>query len=106
MDRTRREIHSLFKSAPKTATLIDRDGHEQEVPVETLRPGMRLLIKPGAQFPLDGEIAKGSTASDESNLTGEAAPVEKSVGDAVLAGTLNLWGAVEVTATRRAAESA
>jgi Cd2+/Zn2+-exporting ATPase len=105
MDRTRREIHSLFKSAPKTATLIDKDGHEQEVPVEKLRPGMTLLIKPGAQFPVDGEITKGATASDESNLTGEATPVEKKMGDAVLAGTLNLWGAVEVAVTRRAAES-
>ena len=106
MDRTRREIHSLFKSAPKTATLVDRNGQEQEVAVEKLRPGMRLLIKPGAQFPVDGEIAKGETASDESNLTGEATPVEKNLGDAVLAGTLNLWGAVEVTVTRPAAESA
>ena len=106
MDRTRREIHSLFKSAPKTATLVDKDGHETEVPVERLRPGMRLLIRPGAQFAVDGEIAKGATASDESNLTGEATPVEKNLGDTVLAGTLNLWGAVEVTVTRRAAESA
>ena len=106
MDRSRREIHSLFKSAPKTATLIDTHGREQEVPVEKLRPGSRLLIKPGSQFPVDGEIAKGATATDESNLTGEATPVEKNLGDAVLAGTLNLWGAVEVTVTRRAAESA
>lgn len=106
MDRTRREIHSLFKSAPKTATLIDQDGHEEEVAVEKLRPGMRLLIKPGAQFPVDAEIARGATAADESNLTGEATPVEKGLGDGVLAGTLNLWGAVQVTVTRRAAESA
>ncbi len=106
MDRTRREIHSLFKAAPKTATLIDRDGRETEVPVEKLRPGLRLLIKPGALFPVDGEIVKGATASDESNLTGEATPVEKKVGDAVLAGTINLWGAVEATVTRPAAESA
>ena len=106
MDRSRREIHSLFKSAPKTATLMGRDGQEREVPVEQLRLGMRLLIKPGAQFPVDGEVAKGATACDESNLTGEAVPVQKNRGDAVLAGTLNLWGAVEVTVTRRAAESA
>ena len=66
---------------------------------------MRLLIKPGAQFPVDAEIAKGSTAADESNLTGEATPVEKTVGDTALAGTINLWGAVEVVVTRPAAES-
>ena len=80
-------------------------GHESELPVERLRPGMRLLIKPGAQFPVDAEIAKGQTASDESNLTGEATPVDKAVGDTVLAGTLNLWGAVEVTVTRGVGES-
>ena len=54
---------------------------------------------------MDGEILKGATAADESNLTGEAAPVEKSVGDTVLAGTINLWGAVEVGVLRPAAES-
>ncbi|HWF20444.1 MAG TPA: cation-translocating P-type ATPase, partial [Verrucomicrobiae bacterium] len=81
-------------------------GHESEVAVERLRPGMRLLIKPGAQFPVDGEIAKGKTESDESNLTGESVPVAKAVGDTVLAGTLNLWGAVEVMVTRAATESA
>jgi Cd2+/Zn2+-exporting ATPase len=106
MDRTRREIHSLFKSAPKTATWIDAEGHEQEVPVQRLKPGMRLLIKPGAQFPVDGEIVKGATASDDSPPTGDPTPVEKGTGDTVLAGTLNLWGAVEVTVTRPAAESA
>jgi len=66
---------------------------------------MRLLIKPGAQFPVDAEIAMGTTAADESNLTGEATPVEKNVGDATLAGTMNLWGAVEAVVTRPAAES-
>ena len=76
------------------------------MPVDQIRPGQRLLIKPGAQFPVDGDIAKGTTAADESNLTGEATPVEKAVGDAALAGTINLWGAVELVVTRPAAESA
>src|SRR5260221_741997 len=66
---------------------------------------MRLLIKHGDQFPVDAEIAKGRTASDESNLTGEATPVEKAVGDIVLAGTINLWGAVETIVLRPASES-
>jgi Cd2+/Zn2+-exporting ATPase len=82
------------------------DGHESELAVEKLRPGMRLLVKPGAQFPVDAELAKGRTAADESNLTGEATPVEKGVGDTVLAGTLNLWGAVEVIVLRAVTESA
>jgi Cd2+/Zn2+-exporting ATPase len=106
LGRTQREIRSLFKEAPKVATVLDAAGRESEVPVERLRTGMRLLIKPGAQFPVDGEIAKGQTAADESNLTGEAAAVEKKHGDSVLAGTINLWGAVEITVTRPARESA
>jgi Zn2+/Cd2+-exporting ATPase len=105
MGRTQKEIRALFRDAPKFATALDDQGREREVPVENLRAGMKLLIKPGAQFPVDGEIAKGATAADESNLTGEATPVEKIVGDATLAGTINLWGAVEVLVTKPAAES-
>lgn len=106
LGRTQKEIRALFREAPKVATVLDRLGVEREVRVEDIRKGMRLLIKPGAQFPVDGEIAKGATAADESNLTGEATPVEKKIGEGVLAGTLNLWGAVEVIATRPASESA
>jgi len=105
MGRTQKEIRSLFRDAPKTATVIDANGNETEIPVEKIRAGARLLIKPGAQFPVDAEIARGNTAADESNLTGEAAPVEKIIGDTALAGTLNLWGAVEVVVLRPAAES-
>jgi len=105
LGRTQKEIRALFRDAPKVATVLDAAGQEREVKVELLHPGMRLLIKPGAQFPVDAEIAKGNTAADESNLTGEAAPVEKGRGDPVLAGTLNLWGVVEVVVVRPAAES-
>src|SRR6266540_2180477 len=105
MGRTSREIRSLFKTAPKEATVLDAQGHEQRLLVEELEPGMRLLIKPDEQFPVDAEVVKGATASDESNLTGEAAPVEKKIGDTVLAGTLNLWGAVEASVLRRASQS-
>jgi Cd2+/Zn2+-exporting ATPase len=105
LGRTQKEIRSLFREAPKVATVLDARGNEREVKVEQLKPGLRLLIKPGAQFPVDGEIAKGSSAADESNLTGEATPVKKDVGDTALAGTINLWGAVEVVVTRPAAES-
>ena len=106
LGRTQKEIRSLFRDAPKFATVIDRLGVEREMRVEEIRAGMRLLIKPGAQFPVDGEVAKGATAADESNLTGEATPVEKKIGETVLAGTINLWGAVEIIATKPAAESA
>lgn len=106
LGRTQREIRSLFKTAPKTAVRIDASGHEEVVAVEQLRPGMRLLIKPGEQFPVDAEVLKGATAADESTLTGEATPAEKSVGDPVLAGTMNLWGGVEVMTLRPASQSA
>ena len=106
MGRTQREISALFKAAPKSAIILDAQRREATVPVEQLTSGMRLLIKPGDQFPVDAEIASGSTSADESNLTGEATPVDKRVGDTVFAGTLNLWGAVEATVLRAANESA
>jgi Cd2+/Zn2+-exporting ATPase len=106
LGRTQKEIRSLFREAPKVATVLDDQGREFEVKVEQLRPKMRLLIKPGAQFPVDAEVTRGKTSADESNLTGEATPVEKGIGDTVLAGTINAWGAVEVSVLRPAAESA
>lgn len=105
MGRTHKEISALFKLAPKNALLIDATGHERTVTVESLQPGDRILVKPGDVFPVDGEIAKGKTAADESNLTGEAVPVEKTQGDGALAGTVNLWGAVELVATRPPSQS-
>src|SRR4029434_9805978 len=68
MERTQREIRSLLNAAPKTAIVL-REGREEELPVEQLQTGMRLLVKPHALFPVDAEIAKGETAADESNLT-------------------------------------
>ena len=106
MERTQKEISSLIDSAPKSATVLDPAGAERVVPVAELQAGMRLRIKPGEQFPVDAEIVKGETAADESNLTGEATPVEKHVGDGLLSGTLNLWGVVEAVVTRPAQESA
>ena len=106
MGRTSREIRSLFKEAPKTALVLDEQGQETIVAVEELRPGQRLLIKPNQQFPVDAEVAKGGTSADESNLTGEALPVEKKIGDTLLAGTMNLSGAVEAVVLRPAGQSA
>lgn len=106
MERTQNEIRALFNAAPKTATVLDAAGTETIVPVEELQTGQRLRIKPAEQFPVDAEVVKGDTAADESTLTGEAKPVDKSVGDSVLAGTLNLWGVVETIVSRPAQESA
>jgi Cd2+/Zn2+-exporting ATPase len=106
MGRTHREIRSLIHAAPKEATQLHEDDSEHRVPIESLTGGMRLLVRPAELFPVDAEILRGDTAADESNLTGESAPVDKKVGDLVLGGTLNLWGAVEVTVRRPAGESA
>jgi Cd2+/Zn2+-exporting ATPase len=106
MERTQNAIRSLFKAVPKTAIVLAPWGAERVVPVEELTPGMRLRIKPGEQFPVDAEVVKGETAADESALTGEAAPVDKAVGDGLFAGTMNLWGVVEASVLRPAQESA
>ncbi len=106
MHRTHREISALTRRAPKEAVVLDDHGHEQRLPVASLTPGMRVFVRPGETFPTDAEVVSGSTAADESNLTGEAVPVEKTRGDTVLSGTLNLWGAVEAQVLRAAGDSA
>jgi Cd2+/Zn2+-exporting ATPase len=105
LDRTHREVSALLKASPKEATLVKSDGSQQEVPIEQITVGDRVLVKPGEMFPADGDIVKGKTASDESTLTGEAQPVEKNPGEQVFSGTLNLWGVVEVTVRRLPGES-
>lgn len=105
MHRTKKEIDALFKVAPKTARVLDDAGEERETPVESVRVGDRVAVKPGDVFPLDAEVVDGESAADESTLTGEARPVSKSAGDAVYGGTLNLWGAVRVRVTKPASES-
>jgi len=106
LHRTTREINSLIRGAPKTATRILADGSESIVPVDILRPGDLLLVRPGDSFPVDGDITEGSTAVDESMLTGESTSIEKSPGLEVFSGTLNLWGAVTVRVLRPAENSA
>ncbi len=105
LDRTQREVSALLKSAPKQATLVRPDGSEKEVAVEELQLRQRVRVKPGAAFAADGLIVSGRSASDESALTGEANPVEKTTGDQVFSGTLNLWGAVDYEVVRLPAES-
>jgi Cd2+/Zn2+-exporting ATPase len=105
LDRTQREVSALLKSSPKSATVVRADGSEQEVPVESLQIGQRVRVKPGQGFAADGLVASGKSASDESALTGEATPVEKTVGDQVFSGTVNLWGVVEFSVVRLPSES-
>ena len=105
MGRTKKAISALFREAPKTARVL-RSGREETIPVEDLLPGMILLLTAGEQIPADLEVVKGATDCDESSLTGESRPVPKQPCDTALAGTMNLWGAIEGRVLRKASESA
>jgi Cd2+/Zn2+-exporting ATPase len=104
--RTERELAGLFRAAPREAIRILEDGTEEKVAVDLLEPGMRVRVRPGDGFPVDAEVIEGKSGADESSLTGESAAVSKEIGSMVLAGTLNLWGRVDLRVLRRAKESA
>ena len=104
--RTQSEIGALLRGAPKTATVLDEAGQETEVPVDALTPGMIVRVNGGRQVPADLRVTRGESACDESNLTGEARPVPKGLGDDLLAGTLNLQGLLEGRVLRPAQEGA
>ncbi len=97
--RTTDALKSLMKLAPKTATLI-KDGAEVEVSIDTVRPGDEFAVRPGENVPVDGVIVEGSSALNESALTGESIPVDKTVGDKVSAATVNQSGYLRCRATR------
>src|SRR4051794_5060801 len=92
-------LHALLELGAKRATVLV-EGSEREVDVADLRPGMRMLVRPGAQVPTDGRVVDGASAVDESMVTGESLPVEKSVGDEVVGGPLNADGRLVVEVTR------
>ena len=96
--KTSEAIKKLMQLAPDTAIRL-RDGREEEVPIEQIRTGEILLIKPGSKVPLDGEIVSGSSSVDESMLTGESIPVEKETGDLVIGGSMNYNGAMQMRVT-------
>lgn len=103
--RTRKTIASLLKTAPKLA--LRREGGDWvEIPIEQVRRGDELLVKPGELFPVDGIVVEGATSADESALTGEAIPVAKQIGASVSGGTLSLDGQSIIRATREMGESA
>ena len=97
--KTTNALESLMKLAPKTATLV-RDGIETEVPVEEVQAGDIFVVRPGENIPVDGKIIEGNSAVDESALTGESVPVDKTVGCDVSAGTINQSGFIKCGATR------
>ena len=97
--KTTDALKSLMKLAPKTATL-DRDGAEITVPIEQVAKGDVFVVRPGENIPVDGIVLEGNSAVDESTLTGESIPVDKTAGSTVSAGTLNRSGFIRCEATR------
>ncbi len=98
--RTSGAIRALLGLAPKMARRIEASGVEADVPLEDVRTGDRLRVRPGEKVPVDGLVLEGASAVDESMLTGEPVPVEKTAGSAVTGGTLNGTGGVVMKAGR------
>lgn len=98
-------IEALIDLAPKTATVVAEDGSEATVDVDAILPGQVLRVRPGESIPVDGVVLDGSSAVDESALTGESIPVEKTAGDTVNAATVNRTGSFTFRATRVGADT-
>jgi P-type Cu+ transporter len=97
-------IRQLMDLRPKVARVL-RDGAEVELPVAALRKGDIVVVKPGENMPVDGEVTEGSTEVDESLITGESIPVVKAAGDKVTGGSINGTGLIKVSATAIGADS-
>ena len=98
-------IEALIDLAPKTATVVAEDGSETTVDVDSILPGQVLRVRPGESIPVDGVVLEGSSVVDESALTGESIPVEKTAGDTVNAATVNRTGSFTFRATRVGADT-
>ena len=98
-------IEALIDLAPKTATVVADDGAETTVDVDAILPGQVLRVRPGESVPVDGVVLEGASAVDESALTGESIPVEKTAGDTVNAATVNRTGSFTFRATRVGADT-
>jgi Cu+-exporting ATPase len=103
--KTSEAIKKLMGLAPKTATVI-QDGREVEIPIEDVAIGDIVLVKPGGKIPVDGVITEGSSAIDESMLTGESIPLDKKAGDKVYAATMNKNGLIRFEATKVGSDTA
>jgi Cu+-exporting ATPase len=104
--RTASAIRALLALAPRTARLLDAGGGaEADVPLEAVRPGDRLRVRPGEKVPVDGVVAEGRSAVDESMLTGEPMPVAKQPGDRLVGGTVNGTGGLVMRAERVGADT-
>ncbi len=99
-DRASKEIRALLAIQAREARIIDENGKELLVPIEAVKEGHRVLVRPGERFPADGHILEGRTSVDESMITGESLPVGRHKGAPVTGGSLNLTGAVTVEVAR------
>ncbi|RWE68108.1 heavy metal translocating P-type ATPase [Mesorhizobium sp.] len=104
-ERTGSAIRALLDLAPKTARRIAADGSEADVPLDEVKAGERLRVRPGDSVPVDGTVLEGRSAVDESMLTGEPVPVEKTKGDPVTGGTLNKNGTLVIGAEKVGADT-
>jgi Cu+-exporting ATPase len=99
-NRTGGAIKALLGLAPKTARLVNADGADEDVPIERLKTGDRVRVRPGERVPVDGRVVEGTSAVDESMITGEPVPVAKKAGDAVTGATVNGNGALVIEALK------
>ena len=97
--KTTDALRSLMDLSPKTA-VVERGGEEREVPIDEVQKGDIFLVRPGMSVPVDGVVLEGDSAVDESMLTGESIPVEKSEGASVYSATMNQSGFLRCRATR------
>jgi Cu+-exporting ATPase len=104
-EKTGSAIRALLDLAPKTARLIGADGNEKDVPLDEVKAGDRLRIRPGEKVPVDGVVLEGRSSIDESMITGEPLPVEKDEGAALTGGTLNRNGTLVMRAEKVGAET-
>ncbi|MFP9191672.1 heavy metal translocating P-type ATPase [Natronosalvus vescus] len=105
MDRARHSLRELMELSPETATRKRADGSEEVVPAEALEPGDTVVVRPGEKLPADGVVTAGTSAVDQSPITGESVPIDRSSGDEVYAGTIAESGYLEVEVMSAAGES-
>lgn len=103
-NQSRAAIRELTRLAPQTARVI-RDGQEREVDLSDLRTGETVVVRPGERIPVDGKITAGHASIDQSAITGESIPVERSIGDSVFAATINQRGMLQIETTRVGADT-
>lgn len=105
LEKTRNAVRELVRLVPDSARVL-QDGLWVDTPVERLRPGNRVLVRPGERIPVDGKVHEGHAAVNQATLTGESMPVDKGPGDPVFVGTLNESGAIEIIAEKVGEETA